>query len=475
MKNLLILLFVLQSALYSLSQNTFRFNYGEPNVEEAPFSIIETDNGNYYSGIYKQGSTDVESRIIGINSKGNIIAEHDFGITRILGLQKDRNEIFCYGYHKESDSIWLKFFKLNEQLDVLTERAYSIIDYQEHRMLESFNPALSVGDSVVCWFNCQHDKSFIFITNTNCDSISSLSTNCYIFDFCIKINNSGYYATGSFDQSLFYPQIATIDKLFNVTQVNFLDMTPNTYLATSLDVEVHDDQLYVAGTEYIYQQDNYQIGISTFDTVSFSEQTHELAGEGETANHLAFRKALRFDSNDFSYVFATINDLGGMPYKPYDNVVMLTKFDIDGTIIYEKYFGGDAFYQAYTFNLTSDGGVILGCTRFDHEVAMYDDVVILKLDADGNLPTSLEEQPNLKTSEQILYPNPGTSELTVRTAVQSLGGEFTLLDISGKTVLQQTINEQITNLNITNLPAGTYLHTYIREGAQTQSGVWVKQ
>ncbi|HHH54201.1 MAG TPA: T9SS type A sorting domain-containing protein, partial [Bacteroidetes bacterium] len=80
--------------------------------------------------------------------------------------------------------------------------------------------------------------------------------------------------------------------------------------------------------------------------------------------------------------------------------------------------------------------------------------MVLKLDAEGNIPASIKN-PNIKVSELILYPNPSKSNLSIRTAIQRIGGEFEMCDISGKQVLQQKITKSITQINTNNLPAGT--------------------
>jgi len=153
------------------------------------------------------------------------------------------------------------------------------------------------------------------------------------------------------------------------------------------------------------------------------------------------------------------------------NKILISKTDSELNTIWVQEYSIDIPVFWLSIIATSDNGFLLSGGNMGD---VGEDIVLIKGTSEGAI-TNTEFAPNIKVSEQILYPNPGTAELTVRTAVQALGGEFTLCDISGKLILQQTINEQITTLNTTHLPAGTYLHTYIREGAQTQSGVWVKQ
>jgi len=98
---------------------------------------------------------------------------------------------------------------------------------------------------------------------------------------------------------------------------------------------------------------------------------------------------------------------------------------------------------------------------------------IVKLDAEGNLPTSIKG-PKIKVRELILYPNPGNAQLNIRIAVQRIGGEFNMYDISGKLVFQQSITESITTINTAYLPSGAYIYNYTHEGEVIESGKWVK-
>jgi len=92
----------------------------------------------------------------------------------------------------------------------------------------------------------------------------------------------------------------------------------------------------------------------------------------------------------------------------------------------------------------------------------------------GHLCVSIEES-KIKVSELILYPNPGTSQLNIRTAVQRIGGIFTMYDISGKQVFQQNITQSITQINTEHLPAGAYIYNYVHEGKEIENGKWVKK
>ena len=102
---------------------------------------------------------------------------------------------------------------------------------------------------------------------------------------------------------------------------------------------------------------------------------------------------------------------------------------------------------------------------------------IVKIDAEGNLPNlpaSIYE-PIITAYDLILYPNPVNNFLNIRTAVQSIGGKFSIFDISGKQTLLQQINRANTRINTTNLPSGIYIYRYSLNNKTIETGKWIKQ
>lgn len=348
----------------------------------------------------------------------------------------------------------------------------------------------------------------------------------------IFVNHANeYIMSGSYDINHLnskIPYVFVIDENLNLTRQVYITGTNRSGTLVMNTVEKSDDSGYYMAlwggfltyslNEFLELDTNFQVSKSIIvesavnhssNIVATSDSTYCISGRffytstGErnmaivkydTAHAEIMRKEFIIeDSQDVAGVYknffysltepetlyftGTVNpgDVLEFHYQSTPSWLAVYKLDTDLNVIWERFYGGDAFYFNTYSIPTSDGGILLCNTRYDFNGVPEYDAHFLKLDADGNLPAALEEQPEIKVSEQILYPNPGTSELTVRTAVQALGGIFTLRDISGKLILQQTINEQITTLNTTYLPAGTYLHTYTRESAQTQSGVWVKQ
>ena len=56
-----------------------------------------------------------------------------------------------------------------------------------------------------------------------------------------------------------------------------------------------------------------------------------------------------------------------------------------------------------------------------------------------------------------VYPNPTKNNINVKVDKTLLGSEYTLYDNTGKTVLSGKINEEISNIELSNLSGGIYL------------------
>ena len=78
--------------------------------------------------------------------------------------------------------------------------------------------------------------------------------------------------------------------------------------------------------------------------------------------------------------------------------------------------------------------------------------------------TATEPTPDAIT----VYPNPASNQLQIRWLNNGATGHLTLTDLLGRTVLQQSQTGEVTELNVSELQAGTYLLTLQAEGQQTQ-------
>ena len=89
----------------------------------------------------------------------------------------------------------------------------------------------------------------------------------------------------------------------------------------------------------------------------------------------------------------------------------------------------------------------------------------------GHQYTTIEEQETKHFSSA--YPNPGKNVLNIRTALQNAHVE--IYDMSGKQIYNQEITSNITIINTSYWPSGTYIWKVIANGKEAESGKWIKQ
>ena len=73
----------------------------------------------------------------------------------------------------------------------------------------------------------------------------------------------------------------------------------------------------------------------------------------------------------------------------------------------------------------------------------------------------------------IAYPNPGTSELDIRTSLRDARVE--VYDAAGRLVHGQEITEEVTPIGTEAWPSGMYVWKVYKGNAEAETGKWVKE
>lgn len=85
----------------------------------------------------------------------------------------------------------------------------------------------------------------------------------------------------------------------------------------------------------------------------------------------------------------------------------------------------------------------------------------------------IEEAHDAGFALAIAYPNPGRDVLNIRTALQNAHVE--IYDMSGKQIYNQEITSNITIINTSYWPHGTYMWTVVVDGKVVESEKWIKE
>ncbi len=177
---------------------------------------------------------------------------------------------------------------------------------------------------------------------------------------------------------------------------------------------------------------------------------------------------------DNIYVGGNSNfDFGNPFWSSQDSWFHLVKVNFDLSMVWEKWFGGDAYYLMYNILATRDGGCIMVGNRYDDQTQNQEqDVYIVKVNGDGLIVWEREISMNDRFS--TIYPNPG-SQLNIRLAMQHPKAQLQLFDQAGRLILQQQLHQTESTVETSHLPSGVYLYQLSAPTGLNESGKWVKE
>jgi len=265
-----------------------------------------------------------------------------------------------------------------------------------------------------------------------------------LFDLIVKDNSDEYIAFVSADEYLaFY----TVNDNFDVVDT----VECNSFLF-NLSAEWLGDKILTVSTR-TEQKSNRNVYVSLFDTAA--NILEELSfGKPDTNEYCFNYKSIDYFDKNNIYITATSNFTVGSLYQEYDNEVLVVNLDSTLTPRWEKYIGGDAYYNVFNLTALQDGGVVLACRRYDYREQTGEmDVCLFRLDAEGNLMASTELHPHSSGFE--IYPNPVHDRLYINGLRSYRDAEVKVYNASGQLMLQETL--QTDYLNVASLPKGFYL------------------
>lgn len=151
----------------------------------------------------------------------------------------------------------------------------------------------------------------------------------------------------------------------------------------------------------------------------------------------------------------------------------IAKLDDTLGLDFEKYIGGDDYYMLFSVTATKDGGVLLAGTRAEvYGLPFHRDGYIIKLDSTGCI-TGISGASGIRIKEVLIYPNPGSKKLMVRTAMNDC--RIHLFNMKGKVVLVEPIDKHITEIDVRKLKSGTYIFLIEQNNKSIETGQWIKQ
>ena len=117
-----------------------------------------------------------------------------------------------------------------------------------------------------------------------------------------------------------------------------------------------------------------------------------------------------------------------------------------------------------------NGGCLVYCDGVDDNTHAAENC-IYKITVSDFL--NVEEAHSHGFAVATAYPNPGKDVLNIRTGLQNAWVE--VYDMSGRMVCGQEIIDNVTAINTTSWPSGSYVWRVMADGREAESGKWIKE
>ena len=234
-----------------------------------------------------------------------------------------------------------------------------------------------------------------------------------------------------------------IDPLEDITVFKLNDKT--TYLSVTVTCDENPLGYYYNDVRLYKLDDNIE---NSSDFLSTDNYIHR-------GTPYTYERAITVNSivivNDTSMYFAYNCDLIGKPYSVIE--YLNTDMDTISTFIHDK--------TLSMIKATKDGGLFaLGYNN------------ITKFPASAFVSIEEAHAHNLKVA--VAYPNPGGDVMNIRTSLRNC--TLQVYDMQGRMVYQQNVSDDVTSVDASNWPSGTYVWklTINNEQLTVEEGKWVK-
>jgi len=483
MKKKLIIAFFLCLVINRVSsQTTFNVTVKDTVYDHQVCDAVELPSGNIIH-VDSKGipPSDVCSRVLKINTEGTVILQKDVryaDLPSVLGsiTLNAENNLILSGVVPDPGSYKLWICTMDTDLNVISDKIYSLRGYN----LAVSKITITTNKDIIC-FGTVKDTSFntpfafIYRLSPDLDSIQLKVFNAHWawgMDLLERNDNFGFYfvvfgySTGMQDPG----KIISLDNLFNIRQVIVM---PNIFNFST--IKYTDAKHLLVPGEYNYRYpstDKRDIGVLCYDTL-FNVMHSKEFGKRDTEDFPGLLKNISFTGIHSIFIGGTSN-MGYSEFTQQDSWYMLNNADSSLELNWQKYYGGDGFYNLYGVIATKDSGCFMYGTVWDyHHTQNYTRYLsLIKVTNEGML-LSVNKDPSLQAHEAILYPNPGNNQLFVRTELKN--SEILFNTIDGMDVCREKLLPGINSLDVKSLKPGMYIYKIIQNSQAKEYGKWIKE
>ncbi len=471
---------------FSFAQQTFEKLIAKPEDQEIS-TVVEDDSGNFVmvGSIYDIATEGYRGYIIKIDCDGNLIQEKviqqaDTGSCMFFNIHSFNSNYYIIGSIKVdsiSDRLW--YLKLNSNLEIENENILNAPDDRHlayvYSILDTDSNFVVTGYTQRKYMNSPNFDAYFYKISLDGDSITSkfFTVPTLLLSYAIieSQDHSKYYAFGWGFTDIFETQGQrwSLDKDLNSLSFDSIPLDVNGYFSPTY---LNETDLLLCGKGSPPTSELYALNVLTINEQAGLLNYNYFKKEDNMREHPALQKGVSKNGENI-FVGGTSNFSYYTPYfGNMDSWFHLIKINSDITPQWEYWYGGDAYYVLFSILATNDGGCLMIGTRYDYETQSRErDIYITKVNSEGLIVWTQEIAVNKYPS--IVYPNPGTNSLHVKTYQREWLVE--LFNLNGQLIVNQQVNADNNTINTQMLNPGIYFYKLIDlKNKSIESGKWVK-
>jgi hypothetical protein len=467
------------------AQNSFELLISTPD-HDALSHCMEDYSGNFYFVGSRRNTTSNErcGYIVKVDNQGDIVKESLFcapdSINTFSNILYYNDTLIVFGLKGVVDSGYTVFWKMKLDLDlnILLDRKDHILNGYRISSFNSINN--HAGNYIICGSAVpestpQYRDIFFYEINQSFDSITCsvevLSGLQRCLDFFEVPDKHNYKAFGIHNPTPFASNDHIINYDSNFNHIN-TDSIP-WGVKFQVSANIIDDSTYLIGG-YKYFDLNNDFGIVKLNMEDEFLGAASYGKQGDTVEHVAYKSISHVTKDNIYFGGCTNFITQQWPWQEDNNWIYLVNLDSNLNDNWQRFYGGDAFYNPFGVYATQDGGCIVFGSRYDENINFDEyDVYILKVDSNGLL-TGTTDLPTLSQDEILFAPNPASGPVTIKFPGVSHLPQKRLVIFNSigaqvfETTLQQGSDRQ--QLDLSFLPSGIYFATIHSISRRVASG-----
>jgi len=192
----------------------------------------------------------------------------------------------------------------------------------------------------------------------------------------------------------------------------------------------------------------------------------------DSASYIAYRNALDTlpDGNLIFCVTKNIDFYSGVQQEPTQ--IRFFKLRPNLELIWQKFlFGDDGNYRVWSMKAHPDGGIVVsGTFSRTPPLSSAMEIFFMKTDSEGQLTHIGDDKQQIKTTEAILFPTPAQDFVIVDFSLLYKTATLQLIDLAGRPVFEWALTSNHQQVDISGVPAGTYVYRIFNNKGLEESG-----